>query len=353
MKEYIVTKEILNIRSKPSDESDDTYVGKLMKGDRVWLEDDDIIGVVPKGGESNIWKIKSGSVDVVAKDGVALDFQNYIDERFDAKDLKEVIDYNLLLNIPQEIKQGYGKNSVIGILDQPISTNINFENLIRPGGIITKNSPTNHGNFIAGIIGSNASSKINGICPMATILDLTYNDINGNLITDDGHYDNLINCIKSFDKQVVINISRFLDDSLKFVIEKFKNLTNIIFVCSAGTDTELLNIDNSFLADYPNAISVGTASLEFLNSNISKIDKRLNIILPILSYSSFNSDGITFSKISDLSSSWATAVISSIIALFYSNNKLTANATKSDIISQIQNFSKNFDSYNLLNPLKF
>ena len=48
MKEYIVTKEILNIRSKPSDESDATYVGKLLKGDRVWLDDDEIIGVVPK-----------------------------------------------------------------------------------------------------------------------------------------------------------------------------------------------------------------------------------------------------------------------------------------------------------------
>ncbi len=70
MKEYIVTKEILNIRSKPSDESDDTYVGQLLKGDRVWLDDDEIVGVVPKGGESNVWKGKSGSKNVVAIDGV-------------------------------------------------------------------------------------------------------------------------------------------------------------------------------------------------------------------------------------------------------------------------------------------
>jgi subtilisin family serine protease len=80
MKEYIVTKDILNIRSKPSDESDDTFMGQLLKGDRVWLEDDDVAGVVPKGGESNVWKIKTGSGNVVAKDGVVADSEFWIKE---------------------------------------------------------------------------------------------------------------------------------------------------------------------------------------------------------------------------------------------------------------------------------
>jgi hypothetical protein len=190
---------------------------------------------------------------------------------------------------------------------------------------------------------------------MGTILDLTYKDVSGTLITDNNYYDNLLSSIKSFDsKKVIINISRLLDESLKFAIDKLTGLTNVVFVCSAGTDNELLNIDNSPLVGNSRAISVGTASLEFLNSNSSKIDKRLNIILPILNYVSFNNDGLSFLKIPDLSSSWGTAVVSCIIALFYSNNELNNNSTKADIISKIQNLSKNFDdASNFLNPLKF
>lgn len=351
IREYTVTKDILNIRSKATDESDDTYRGFLLKGSKVWVYEDDIIGIVPRGGESNIWKIEVKSGNVISRDGLRVAFQQYIDERFDKINLKGLIDYNFLLNIPEEIKQSGGKDAVIGILDVPISTKLSFENIIRPGNIITENSPTEHSNFIAGIIGCKSAKNIQGICSKATILDLTFNDASGNLIQDDDYYKRLVSSIESFDDvKVIINVSNSLSDSLKFAIDKLKDVRNVIFVCAAGTDTDLLNIDNCALADSPNAIPVGTASVAFLNANNSPIDKRLNIVLPILDYASYNDDGATFLKVPDSSSSWGTAVVSSIIALLYSHKQLNENSTTADIISKIQGLSNG--SHDFLNPLK-
>lgn len=70
VREYIVNKDILNIRSKPSDESDDTFRGQLLKGSRVWVHENDIIGVIPKGGVSNIWKSRTDDPNFVSADGL-------------------------------------------------------------------------------------------------------------------------------------------------------------------------------------------------------------------------------------------------------------------------------------------
>jgi hypothetical protein len=306
----------------------------------VWHQDRD-----------GLWSIEKG-FGVTAP---GINVRQYFDNRFDGRVLKEPVDYNFLLNVPNELKQTKGKDSIIGIFDVPISTNIDFENIVRAGNIITKVSPVEHSNFIAGICGSKATSNIQGICSMATILDLTFNDASGNLIQDDNYYNALISSIASFDKTpVIINVSYSLDPSVEFAIDKFKGVKNVLFVCSAGTNSDLLHIDNSPLVGNPNVISVGTASLDFLNSHGSAFDRRLNVVLPILNYVSYSSDGLTFLKIPDLSSSWGTAIVSCIIALLYSNNQLNKNSTKEDIISKINNLSHDPNSsYDFLNPLKF
>ena len=102
IREYIVTKDILNIRSKPSDESD--FKGELKLNTTVWLDDKEIIGTIPTGGTTNIWLLYNTN-KFVSKDGLGFSAQEYIDERFDGASFKEAIDYNFLLNIPQQIKQ--------------------------------------------------------------------------------------------------------------------------------------------------------------------------------------------------------------------------------------------------------
>lgn len=286
---------------------------------------------------------------------VAVNVAQYMNDRFDGTNIKELIDYNFLLNIPQALKNTNGKDSVIAILDQPISTNMSFENMVRPGNILTNNSPSNHGNFIAGFVGCKTTSTIQGICSMGTIVDLTYKDASGSLITDDDYYDKLVACVNSFgEKMVIISVSRSLDDSLQFAIEKFTQLTNVFFVCSAGTDTELLNVSSSALMDNMKGVTVGSASIEFLNSNAAQIDKKLDILIPVVDYVSFNSDGLTFSKIPDTSSSWATAVVSSLVALLFSNNEISIHSTKADIVAKIEELAQEAGSAsNFLNPLKF
>ena len=98
---------------------------------------------------------------------------------------------------------------------------------------------------------------------------------------------------------------------------------------------------------------VGTASKEFLNSNMSSIDKRLDVILPVHSYLSFNKSGQGISKEVDSSSSWSTGIVSSIIALLFSANILNNTSTKKDILTEIKLLSNSFNShYDFLNPLK-
>ena len=187
---------------------------------------------------------------------IPVSVQAYISERFDGTNLKAPVDYNFLSNIPYKIRKTYGKGAVIGILDVPISSNIAFENIIRPGNILTKDSPTPHSNFIAGIIASKTTSNLIGICPFASIIDLAFFDENGNLIQLDSYYRKLINCIKSFgDKKVVVNLSYSMNDSIQFIVDKFKSIENIFFVCSAGTDKSLFNINDCPLIGSSNAIS--------------------------------------------------------------------------------------------------
>jgi hypothetical protein len=362
----VVTANKLNVRKTPVIDfaKKSNIVGVIVKDSihESTEQHENILGVwhkIDDGWVNDKWVSEDVSFFQPSINKAGVNVQKYIDERFDGTNLKQVIDYNFLLNIPEEIKKTKGINSVIGIMDVPISTNIKFGNIVRPGKISTASSPSEHGNFIAGIIGSKTVSSINGICSSATILDLTFNDKNGNPILDNNYYKKLTDSLVSFNNtKVIINLSCTVDptdpfDPVNFALEKFKELENVFFVCSAGTDEMLFDIGKSPLIGKSNSFSVGTASSDFLKTNATKIDARLNFILPILDYASFDADGITVVKIDDLSSSWATSVITCMIALLFSNGRLNKNSSKADIVSQIQNLSNNYtDSYTFLNPLK-
>jgi major intracellular serine protease len=69
MKEYIVTKPVLNIRSSASDASDDNFIGQLFEGESLFLKDETVLGTIPKDGTSNIWRLDHLN-RLVASEGV-------------------------------------------------------------------------------------------------------------------------------------------------------------------------------------------------------------------------------------------------------------------------------------------
>lgn len=359
LREYIVTKELLNIRSRPTEESD--FKGDLKLNTKVWLDDQEFIGTVPLGGKTNKWLMYNSNL-FVAKDGVKEGFpinvEHYISERFDeaTKKINSLIDYNFLLNIPYEIKQTKGRGAIIGILDQPLSTEINFSTLVRPTQISVANSPEPHGNFMAGLIAGN-SKTIRGISPEAMILDLPIFD-SGGFDIDSKKIDSIVKCLKSFSKKVILNVSRSKTGIDKNLISQLVNLNNLIIVSSANSNEKL----NDLIADgnftpidsiQSIIITVGCVSQEFIEKYTHfAYDKNLDLIFPILEYVSYVEDGKNFDKDPDRTSSYATAVVSAIIALMYSAGIIDDKSTKTEIISffkKITNGQK--DNFKFINPI--
>jgi len=71
MKQYIVTKPILNIRNSASDADESNFIGQLLVGETLYLTDNDITGVTPKGGETNIWRTDNLN-RLASQDGIRL-----------------------------------------------------------------------------------------------------------------------------------------------------------------------------------------------------------------------------------------------------------------------------------------
>ena len=69
MRPYIVIKEILNFRSEPSDVHESSFIGQALKGEPLFLEEREIVGVIPRGGTTNLW-LSDQHNRFVAKEGV-------------------------------------------------------------------------------------------------------------------------------------------------------------------------------------------------------------------------------------------------------------------------------------------
>jgi subtilisin family serine protease len=230
MKEYIVTKEILNIRSKPSDESNATYVGKLLKGDRVWLDDDEIVGVVPKGGASNLWKIKSGSRNLVAKDGVSPTFKWFNDLKIDT-----------IWNSYHE----RGANAKVAVFDTGYNLNVvdlalavkeskSFIVSASTGQLVTIDDTFGHGSHCASLVGSRNEHLI---CGCAPAIDLYIGKISSSGSVK--NYSIIIEAIKwAIEKEIdIISISyggESNDPDLEKIINGAVNDHNILVVAAIG-----------------------------------------------------------------------------------------------------------------------
>jgi subtilisin family serine protease len=230
MKEYIVTKEILNIRSKPSDESDATYVGQLLKGERVWLDDEEIVGAVPKGGKSNVWKIKTGSRNVVAKDGVNQTFKWF---------------NNLQIDTIWNAYHERGINANVAILDTGYNPNVpdialavkeskSFIISASTGELVNIDDTFGHGSHCASLV---ASRNENLICGCAPAVNLYVAKISSSGSVK--NYSIIIDAIKwAIEKEAdVISISyggESNDPDLEKIINHAVNDRNILIVAAIG-----------------------------------------------------------------------------------------------------------------------
>jgi subtilisin family serine protease len=139
MNEYIVTKDILNIRSSPSDLDASNFIGELKKGQTVFLTDELIVGVKPVGGETNIWR-RDHLNNVMSNDGVRP--KTYADKKLDF--INDPFNINFFgngdknneanwkvswghidLEIWQLWKKGYrGQGVKVAVLDSGINTGV-------------------------------------------------------------------------------------------------------------------------------------------------------------------------------------------------------------------------------------
>lgn len=349
MKEYIVTKDILNIRSRPSDESDATYRGKLLKGDRVWLDDEEIVGVVPKGGESNIWKIKTGSKNVVARDGVNPTFKWF---------------NNLEIDTIWNRYNERGANAKVAVLDTGYNPNIvdlalavkeskSFIISAATGLLVNIEDSFGHGTHCASLIGSRNEKLICG-CSPAVNLFIAKISSSGSV----KNYSTITEAIKwAIEKQVdIISISyggESNDPDLENIINRAVNDYNILVVAAIGD--VIPNSTNKPL--YPallNAcIAVGAVDENYSIDPITIRSNKTEIYAPGRNITGYS----TGSQAEAMTgTSQATAIVAGICGLIISKYKSIQKKYTSAAIKELllQNFDVTTDGTNqkIISPIK-
>lgn len=333
MKEYIVTKEILNIRSAPSDRSADTFAGQLLKGERVWLDDEEIVGVVPKGGESNVWKIKSGSRNVVAKDGVKLWQET------------EIFDYaKITANLNFDWISSSGNGVSIALIDTGITADNQYFKCFTQEIISGANTKLDHGNFIGGII---AGQKIiRGLAGNCKLFSIKYKSNGDPLSTVLENFIKALTIISGINEPLIINISQGFNLQLlneKFA-EKREEIATLIrqissqdnkLIFSAADDNSAIN-DVLFPANMDECISVGCID-EF--SKELTIEVKLDILMPMTTFTSFDN---AFNPIQDAGSSYSTAIVSSLGACYMASE---GQISKKIFLDELAKFSVDKSSF--------
>lgn len=216
MKEYVVIKPLLNIRSFPSDQKDDTYLGQLLEGEILYLHDQETIGTTPLGGTSNLW-LRDSLNRFVAKEGVKLS-----DWEEEKKQITQTL-RNFWIH-------SKGQGIAIALLDSGVTEHHpNLSNNIKHIPFVPNEVPIiPHGSRMAGIMTGRADAEIISFCPEVKIYDykIFQND-------DRNTPTNLIAAlkdIKTIDEIRVINLSlEFLDGIL--TPEQITDIDNLIKEC--------------------------------------------------------------------------------------------------------------------------
>lgn len=348
MKEYIVIKDILNIRNKPSDESDDTFVGQLLNGERVWLDEEEYYGVIPKGGETNIWKKRTGTEEVVAKDGVVKASEFWIKE----------------YGIDELWKFTKGEDVTIILIDSGVN---DFEDLASDR--IIKASIFNdgdiqdsigHGTLMASII-CGKGVFISGVAPLANIISIK---ITNKEKFDDENFISALKLLPSFlenKKFSIINCSLNLrydlneetKNQVQLIINNLYSKYNILFVAAVGNDGKKENNKSvpASLNEVLSCAALRKSGEKYIRLSDSNYWPDINITAP----GEFPSAQIN-NNLSTQGSSQSTAFVTGLLSLFVSKalkgDKILSFKEISEIVENCSDKIEKEISYNILNKEK-
>lgn len=205
MTEYIVIKDILNIRDRPSDDPEESFAGELYRNEIVYLHDEPVKGKIPAGGSTNLW-LKDQYGQLVHSEGVRQpSWQEKKQELFSV--------------IRRFWQKGTGRGVTIALLDTGVVDSHHllppmkhfdvYNDRIHPK---VKSMPTDfHGSRMAGIFCGLDNRDILGLCPDVTVVD--YRIIQKSGMELDRH---LTTALKSISKNPEIKI---INMSFEFIPE--------------------------------------------------------------------------------------------------------------------------------------
>ncbi len=339
---YVVNTDILNIRSSPSADSDDNYVGFLRKGEKIWLEDNTVTGSIPADSSSNQWRIFG---------------ENYVLDEWVEKlgiDLptKVLADWNKqLLNIPDAWKQTKGRGIKVAVLDTGMDMshpNLQGIDVIDVTGS-GKEDIAGHGTAIAGIIGARPNANYNygifGVAPECTLLPIK--------IAPDVDKLYKINIIKGLNEALklhphVLNLSWSIpeDGDIKSKINELIE-QSILIVCAADEGWKI--IDNSdarhitrFPADMAGTIGVASGNTALIQTYHNNLKPYVNVIEGHMARWTCAPASKNWFVNSLKGSSYACAFISGIAATM-----LSSGLKKDEILEKLKQVKVNHNSPDL------
>ncbi|MDI3322704.1 S8/S53 family peptidase [Pinibacter sp. MAH-24] len=332
----------LNIRKAPVEDFSDksNVVAKLFNG-APFISVNEKTNKVGKWyqNEKGYWAWEVGLGSPSAAEKPIPDLQSFLNSCFDGQTLKSEINYGALLEIEDAVKIAGGQNVTIGILDHPMSTSIQFNNPVSAPFHVNDPLFNFHGNFIAGIIAG--TTGIIGFANKCRLVELPV----FNARASSGGID--INAVLQFinrdDQPMIVNISNKLDAQYNDTIKNFR--PNKIVVAAAGIDEQLSADIIRDPASLDNVIAVGAITKPL--SNLPKLNSKVDFVLPNYNFVSYGKTSGLFAQ--QRGDSFACAVVSGIIALLISSNKVGFDrASIKNALNEIA-FPSSVESFNSLN----
>jgi len=379
MKEYIVTKDILNIRSSATAETDDNFIGQLSAGETLYLTDDEIIGVMPQGGQTNIWKTDNLN-RVVSLDGVRL--KTYADKK--AEFIADTNFSYLHSNTDDETQwkinwgfvdlelwkfweQGFtGKGISVAVIDtgikpqlignsqsylDKISYNVADKTNVVP-------DTTDHGTNSAGLIIANGSTGFYGIAPDAQLVMIKAN--NGQIFLPD-NVALALEYAKDLPVDIVsLSLVTTTSPKLEQAIDDFLK-TGKILLTANGDPPSVDGMDMP--ASYSGTIAIGAYQLDdsfnrayYPDGSISS--NYLKALFPGHKLLDVGfSDGVKSFDMSSAATAFACGTLALILCSLSSNNAQPNNQNilqllpnVCELISSDNNTSNANEGFGILNP---
>jgi subtilisin family serine protease len=380
MKEYIVTKPVLNIRNSASVANDANFIGQVSQGEILYLDPQTVTGDVPKGGKSDQWHPDLFN-RVVASEGVALyDFNQKVklfvaDDTFKNLHQGTPIYQNWHVNwgfADQEIWKFWkdfgtrGKGVKVAVIDMGVNHSANdLQGRISAKSVSTIGpdpanfsdiSPNRHGTKSAGLIGASGASAVFGIAPDCELIVIKAGDAGFNA----GDILPAMNEAIALGAQIIsMSIEYYRPLQALGAIDALlaKHVDNpILFVAAAGDNGDP---SISYPASFNGCFSVGSYGLTAANARIvdinNNVNSKLKFLCPGVNILSCSDNGSALYNMSSAATAFASgvmALISSALNRVPTYNQVLAALKTGQCTQQIAALTPFSDTegYGVLSP---